>query len=257
MDRWKPEQPGARRLEVTVAGVKGFVVLPAEGAGDGSKPWVWYAPARPGYPNVSNAWVLDQLLPHGFAVAGIDVGELWGNDEAIAKYNAFYESVVSSHGLDAKACLLAQSRGGPMHYNWASENVGRVQCIAGIYPICDLFSRSDAFCGIAGVSEPEFLAFARKHNPIDRLGALARAKVPILHVHGDSDDLVPLKSNSLELARRYEALGGKVQVVVIAGKGHEECVEIHRRRELVDFLLGKGRLPRRGPDGHGRAEGKP
>ena len=34
-------------------------------------------------------------------------------------------------GLAPKACLLAQSRGGLMHYNWAAENPGRVGPVVG------------------------------------------------------------------------------------------------------------------------------
>ena len=44
---------------------------------------------------------------------------------------------------------------------------------------------------------------------IERLAPLAKAGVPVLHVHGDRDRVVPLDDNSAEFARRYRALGGE------------------------------------------------
>jgi dienelactone hydrolase len=75
-----------------------------------------------------------------------------------------------------------------------------------------------------------------QHNPIDRLGTLAKAHVPILHVHGDADQVVPLEKNSGELERRYRELGGPVRLIVVSGKGHQVCPEFFQCQELVDFV---------------------
>ena len=126
-----------------------------------------------------------------------------------------------------------------MLYNWAAENPARVACIAGIYAVCDLRSYPglQLACGAYGLSAAELGARLAEHNPIDRLSPLAKARVPILHVHGDADRLVPLEKNSGELARRYRALGGPMRLIVIPGKGHQVCDEFFRCRELVDFVV--------------------
>ena len=59
-----------------------------------------------------------------------------------------------------------------------------------------------------------------KHNPLDRLQPLAKAGVPLFAIHGDTDVVVPLERNSGEMARRYAALGGKMDLVVPKGQGH-------------------------------------
>jgi hypothetical protein len=41
------------------------------------------------------------------------------------------------------------------------------------------------------------------------LAPLAAARVPILHIHGDSEKLITLEDHTAELARRYRALGGE------------------------------------------------
>ena len=72
--------------------------------------------------------------------------------------------------------------------------------------------------------------------------------MPILHVHGDADKVVPLEKNSGELARRYRALGGQVRLIVIPGKGHEVCDEFFHCQELVDFVIAKIGTPSLPPD---------
>jgi pimeloyl-ACP methyl ester carboxylesterase len=87
------------------------------------------------------------------------------------------------------------------------------------------------------MSATEMRKHLGKNNPIDRLAPLARATVPIFHIHGDADKVVPLDQNTLELARRYKALGGNAEVDVVPGKGHEEVPEFFQSEQLLGFLL--------------------
>ena len=128
-----------------------------------------------------------------------------------------------------------------MLYNWAVEHAREVGCIAGIYPVTNLESwpnlGGDRILEAYGMSEAELRSHLRENDPIDRLAPLARAKVPIFHIHGDADKVVPLDQNTLEFARRYKSLGGDAEVVVIHGKGHEEVPEFFQSERLLDFLL--------------------
>ena len=237
------EQFGARRIDFTIGEKGGFIILPTKDSADGSKPWVWYAPTFIGqYPNNRHRWMFEQLLARGFSICGADVGESHGSPKGRKIYSEFYRLVVSEYGLASKACLFAQSRGGLMLYNWAAENPQRVQCIVGVYPVCNL----ESYPGLAsaydayGMTENELRKHMAEHNPIDRLERLANAAVPILHIHGDSDVVVPIEENSGELVRRYRASGGKADVIIVAGKGHEECPQFFQCQKLVDFLLAQG-----------------
>jgi predicted esterase len=64
--------------------------------------------------------------------------------------------------------------------------------------------------------------------------------VPILHLHGNADKVVPLEKNSGEMARRYKKLGGEMELVVIEGKGHEVCPEFFHSQRLLEFFLSRG-----------------
>ena len=126
-----------------------------------------------------------------------------------------------------------------MHYNWAAEHPQSVNCIAGIYPVCNLSSYpgTEKACGAYGLAEDELKACLAEHDPIDRLSGLAKLHVPIFHIHGDRDTLVPLEDNSGELARRYRCLGGEMTLVVAEGQGHNMWRGFFHCRGLVDFVV--------------------
>ena len=223
-------------------GHEGFVILP-KGASSKTKahPWIWYAPTfvKPTLPGKELQWLFPKLLDAGFAIAGVDVGESYGNPEGRKTFTQFYERVVTDFKLSPQACLLPQSRGGLMLYNWAAEHPRSVRCIGGIYTVCDLRSYPglDKAAPAYGLTTDELAAHLPEHNPIDRLAPLINAKVPIFHIHGDSDKLVPLQKNAGELVKRYQDLGGKAQLVFVPGKGHEVCPEFFQSLALLEFFL--------------------
>jgi len=221
-----------------VDGCHAFLIRPKGKADLSPMPWVWYAPVI-GHPNSSHAWMLSRWLEKGIAMAGVDVGESFGSPRGRKVYTALWQVLTSRYGMSERPCLLPQSRGGLMLYNWATENPTRVACIAGIYTVCDLRSYPglDKAAGAYGLSAAELAGRLGQHNPIARLAPLAKAGVPILHIHGDADKVVPLEQNSGELARRYRALGGHVRLIVVPGKGHQVCPEFFQCQALVDFVV--------------------
>jgi hypothetical protein len=231
-----------------VDGHRAFLLRPAGKVLTSPMPWVWYAPVIDN-PNTNHAWMLKQWLEKGIGMAGVDVGESYGSPQGRKVYSALWETLTTRYKMSGRPCLLPQSRGGLMLYNWAAENPTRVACIAGIYTVCDLRSYPglERACGAYGLSAAELAARLAEHNPIDRLSPLAKAGVPILHVHGDVDKTVPLEKNSAELARRYRKLGGRVQLIVVPGKGHQECDAFFHCQELVDFVVANCRSAKETP----------
>jgi pimeloyl-ACP methyl ester carboxylesterase len=114
-----------------------------------------------------------------------------------------------------------------------------VKCIGGIYPVvnADASRLQPRIAEAYGLPEPAFAQILNDNNPIERLQALAAHGIPIFHVHGDADEIVPLESNSAELVRRYKALGGSARLLTVTGKGHEEVREFFECPELVDFFV--------------------
>ena len=183
--------------------------------------------------------MFERFLKAGIAIAGIDVGESYGSPKGRALYSALHRHLVEKRGMARQACLLARSRGGLMLYSWAAENPDKVRCITGIYPVCNIASYPGLprTCRAYGLTAEQLQAQLAKHNPIDRLAPLAKAKVPIFHIHGDMDRVVPLDKNSAIVKQRYDALGGPMTLEVVKGQGHNMWVGWFQSQALVDFLI--------------------
>ena len=233
---------GAKREDFQVAGCEAFIIHPTKPAANGTKPWIWYAPTIGGHPSNGNGWLLKQLLDQGFYVGGIYVGETYANPKSREQFDAYYDHVTKTFGLVPKVCLLAQSRGGLNQYNYAANHPDRVACIAGIYPVGDL--RSYPGLGRAapayGLTAEQLEAQLATHNPVDRLEPIAKAKIPVLHIHGDVDKLVPLEKNSGAIAEKYKALGGPMELIVVPGKGHQVDPAFFESKAMLDFILKHG-----------------
>lgn len=224
----------------TVNGRPAFIVPPTVPTPDGKPtPWVWYAPTLPKLPGREEAWMFERFARAGVAVAGIDVGESYGSPDGRALFSAFYTELTTKRGFAPKMVLLGRSRGGLMTLCWAAENPEKVAAFAGIYPVCNLAS----YPGLAKaapayhLTQAELAAKLAEHNPIDRLASLAKARVPLFAIHGDSDKLVPLEANSGILAERYTALGGVINLIVPPGQGHSMWTGFFQSEALVAFVL--------------------
>lgn len=229
----------AERENFTVSGHKAFVIVPPQPPADKPIRWVWYAPTLPGLPSGAEQWMFDRFHAAGIAVAGVDVGESYGSPRGRAIYQMLYEELTTRRGFHDKPVLLARSRGGLMLYSWAAEHPESVGGIAGIYPVCNLASYPGVAraAGAFEMTADQLQAKLAEHNPIDRLAPLAQAHVPIFHIHGDVDRVVPLPANSAEVARRYEELGGQMELVIANGQGHNMWQGFFTCQPLVDFVI--------------------
>lgn len=233
---------GTESLSFNVSpGHRATLLKPNRPAARGSKPWIFFAPG--GALGNNHSWMCKQFLDAGFWIGYVSVDDCFGTPASRKVFTDFYTLAVKEFGLHKKVCIMPQSRGGLMLYNWAVEHPEWIQCVGGIYPVCDI-SRCSVWgaplpqiAKCYGLSEDDMKAQSSKNNPIDRLATLAKSHIPIFHITGDVDRSVPMEENSLELERRYRALGGQMEVQIVPGKGHEECPEIFRSQRFVAFVL--------------------
>lgn len=220
-----------------INGRDAFVILPKKVAD--KMPWVWYAPTLPGLPAKSEIWMFQRFLAKGIAIAGIDVGESYGSQDGRKGFSELYEYLTRQRNFAEKPCLLARSRGGLMLYNWAVENPEKVGGVAGIYPVCNL----ESYPGIARaagayhMTKDELKATLHENNPTERLQPLATAKVPIFHIHGDSDKVVPYHLNTQILVEKYLKFGGPAEVELIKDQGHNMWSGWFESETLTRFVI--------------------
>lgn len=227
------------RALLQVQGRPAFVIEPVAAAA-GPRPWVWYAPTLgSGLPGKQETWMFQRLLANGISIAGVDVGESYGSPAGREIFQALYAQLTKERGFSPRPVLLARSRGGLMHYGWAADHPHCVAGIAGIYPVGNLASYPglDRAAPAYGLTSTELSQQLATFNPIDRLAGLAAAGVPLLHLHGDHDKVVPLEENSGLLATRYREAGGTMELIVVPGGGHTGDSSWFESERLTRFMI--------------------
>lgn len=232
---------GYAKYEFEVHGIDYCVVVPKQCAP--GNPWIWRAEFFGHEPQADLA-----LLAKGWHVVYIpNAAGLYGSPEAVKIWNKAYEYLTGQHSLSQKPVLEGFCHGGLLVYNWAASNPDKVACIYGDAPICAIQS----WPGGKGKSEGssadwqnclkayglmEEQATNYTLNPVDNLKPLADAHIPLLNVCGDADTAVPMEENTLILKRKYEALGGHIEVITKNGCGHHPH-SLKDPQPIVDFIL--------------------
>lgn len=219
------EWNGYARHELTIAGKPVTVVAPKTAVA--GRPWVWHGEFFGHKPAPDIA-----LLGKGFHIVSMKINDMLGSPEAVNLWNQCYAELTTNYALSKKPALVGLSRGGLYCYNWAIANPDKVSCIYGDAPVCD-FKSWPGGKGKGKGSAPNWAlvlklwhfkdeaeALAYKGNPVDNLAPLAKNKVPLLHVFGDADDVVPWEENTGLIASRYQALGGNITLIRKPGVGH-------------------------------------
>ncbi len=218
-----------------------IIVEPKEAAP--GKPWVWHGEFFGHRPEPDIA-----LLGHGFHIVYLKVPDLLGSPEAMKHWDLFYQYLSLQHGFATKAALVGLSRGGLYCYHWALAHPERVACIYADAPVCD-FKSWPGGKG-KGKGDPknwarvlslwnfpdEAAALAWPGNPVDQMHRLAPHRIPLLHVFGDADDVVPWEENTKLIHERYSALGGPIELIRKPGVGHHPH-GLDDPAPIIDFIL--------------------
>ena len=226
---------GYERLDFTVDGRPCLLIVP-KAAAEG-KPWIWRTEFFGHEPQGDLA-----LLAHGFHVAYMDVQNMYGAPVALDHMDKFYAHLTKQYGLSPKVALEGFSRGGLFAFNWAARNPDHVSCIYADAPVCDFKSwpakhseeNWERCKKVYGLTEEQAQKY--RFNPVDNLAPLAKAKIPLLHVCGDADDVVPINENTLVVKERYEKLGGPIKVIVKPGVNHHPH-SLKDPTPIVEFVL--------------------
>ena len=211
------------------------------------RPWIWRTEFFDHRPMADLA-----LLEKGFHLVHMVVGNTFGCPTAMKHFEAFHAELTGKYKLSAKCVLEGFSRGGLYAYNFAAANPAKVAAIYGDAPVCDFKSWPGGKLknlgkgnGSAGdwqgvlkcygfASDEEAIAY--KMNPVDNLKPLADAKIPLIHVVGDADDVVPVAENTAVIEERYKALGGEIEVIHKPGVNHHPH-SLDDPSPIVEFIL--------------------
>lgn len=232
---------GFERQDFSVAGRTLSVIVPRQPLP--GRLWAWKGEFLDAFPKAEIA-----LLERGVFIVYLSVPDLLGCPSAVALWNRAYETLTGEYGFAARPALIALSRAGLYCYNWAIANPNHVGCIYADAAVCD-FKSWPGGRGKGKGSERDWRlvlehygfssdaeALAYRGNPVDNLEPLARAGVPLLHVYGEADDVVPWEENTGLVAERYRALGGSIALISKPGVGHHPH-GLDDPTPIADFIL--------------------
>lgn len=231
---------GYEMIDSTLNGIPYKVVFPKQS--NKNRNWIWRARFWGHEPQTDLA-----LLERGFHLAYIEVGGLFGNEQAIQTWNDFYDFMTHKYDLNEKVVLEGMSRGGLIIFNWGNRNAEKVACIYGDAPVCDFKSwplgrgrgkgsLQDWKVCLSQYGFNEKIALSFNGNPVDHMENLAKMQVPMLNVVGDADNVVPLEENTAILEKRLEDLGWKMEVIHKPDIGHHPH-SLKDPKPIVDFIL--------------------
>lgn len=202
--------------------------------------WVWKAEFFHAFPKFEI-----EMLERGFYLCFMSVGNTFGCPDAMKHFDMFYRELTSKYGFSEKPVLLGLSRGGLYIYNWACANPSCAGALYGDNPVCDFKSWPGGKGRGPGSpddwkklmsdyhfrDEAEALAYP---SPIDNVGILLKAGVPLVHAAGLDDEVVPFEENTAVMERRVAELGGKLTVFRHPGGHHPHGLD--DPRPLADWI---------------------
>ena len=234
------EWQGRKKIDFQIQGRKAFLVEPTKPAT--SRPWIWRTEFFGHEPQSDIA-----LLDKGFFLAYVDMTNLYGGPLAMSIMDEMYSTAIGKHSLSEKVVLEGFSRGGLFALNWAARNPAKVACIYNDAPVCDFTSwPGGKGQGKGSPADWERLkkvyamrdeeAASSPWNPINQLETIAKAKIPLLHVCGATDDAVPIAENSLIVQKQMVALGGSFTLISKPNCNHHPH-SLKDPTRIVNFIL--------------------
>ncbi len=231
---------GFSRYDFDFMEKKSLIVAP-ETAAFGN-PWIWRARFFGHQPQADLA-----LLGKGFHLVYTDVADLYGNPEAVEHWNKFYHYMVSEFHFSPKVVLEGMSRGGLIVYNWATENPEKVACIYADNPVCNINSWPGGKGSSDGSPDDwkkcleawqinEISAAGLQNQPVHHAAKLAKAGIPVLHVIGTEDKVVPPAENNDLMVKSFRMNEGNIKVIAKEGLDHHPH-SLQDPRPIVDFIL--------------------
>ncbi len=131
----------------------------------------------------------------------------------LQEWKALYEYLVDQ-GFSTKPVMEGAGAAAGEAYDWAIANPDKLSCIYGENPV--------------------LRNYMSKAQPLDNLGPLAKAGVPLLHVCGSLDPWFETQTRVAQ--KRYQELGGRITVMIKEGEGHYPLAP-KNPQPVVDFIV--------------------
>lgn len=158
----------------------------------------------------------EEMVARGFHLAYLENMNRWGRDEDQDAKLRFRDLLVKEFGLSEKCIPIGMSCGGLHAVKLAARHPEMVEKLYLDAPVINLLScpfsagmpsdidesvKQEALDAL-GLTMSEMIAY--REHPLDKLGDLVRARIPVALVWGDADTTVPYEENGHLLKAAYD-----------------------------------------------------
>ena len=231
-DQWQ----GGLRHKFNLNGCVAQIVEPPEPLEQ--KLWFWLPEWPTAFPERNG---VKQLLEMGYYMVHINVLGKCGSPEAVEIMKSMYD-YVRTLGFARKAAFIGMSLGGLYSFRYGAKYPETVACIYADAPVATLSYRAETgradlveFIQAYGVENAEGL---KNHPlaPVNNYLPMVKAGIPLLMIVGLADTTLKAETNGLLLAERWQAAGGKVEVIKRPFWGHHPH-GLDNPMKIVRFIL--------------------
>lgn len=175
----------------------------------------------------------DIALQNGYMFVVVSNGkDTWGTDRGLHRLVGIYMYVREHFNTEKKWTLWATSAGGLQMYRMIREYPEKVDKALGTFPVYDLMEAYEKrkSKNFVWKDPKEFVEV----NPAFFPESLT--SIPVLIFHGRDDEAVPYKLHSLKLREEVNALGGKVELVIVKGGHSTSNWAMYQKDKINQFL---------------------
>ena len=249
---------GGRRIEFDFEGYNAWLVCPPAGTAVAKgRPWTWTMQWRTAFVDRTGA---SEMLRRGWHHAAIDTFKHRMDAKGLEVNRAFQRYLVEELGLKPKASLIGMSWGGFFSVRYAAtypECVDRVYLDAPLLTFHKFLSGfdpteyakrigGDGADWIKGPLDGKSWADDPR-MPVNMVGPIAKAKIPVLILYGGQDQNVLPPANAELFITRMRAADGVLRVGINDAEGrgraayghHPHGLEIDQQERLAEFFLGE------------------
>lgn len=225
---------GFERTKFTFNGRTAWIVKPSVPPQKGL-PWTWTMQWAEAF--VPRTGVPD-LLAKGYHHVTLEAFDLRATEAGLAEFAAFQDFLVKELNFAPKANLVGMSWGGFFSVRYAAaypQNVRRIYLDA---PLLNFDGFAPDRIGPWRKSIPAGGIWSDDPRmPVNLAAPIARAGIPVLLLYGGKDLSVPPEKNCLLFIPRFQAAGGKIDVVARPEFGHHpHGLEAGKTQKIVDFF---------------------
>ena len=181
-----------KEIKFEFNGYEAVVLLPNKPNGK----WIWKTEFLHAFENAELA-----LFDMGYTRVTYKIHDMWGSPRAVRLMNKFYKFVIKEFNLSEKAILFGYSRGGSYAFNYALFYPDSVEKVYLDAPVLDLQYLTGPGEHLLpqiydeySLTEKTIKSF--KGHPINNLSEFFDAKIPLLLIAGDADEVVPFDKNA-------------------------------------------------------------